>query len=87
MNGRTRGRVDYNQELYCSHCEDKFPIEDCKLIPKYGYRCPECGRKCRKKAHYNYKMRQILHPYIPTGHKGEYIVTEIKKIAQENRMV
>ena len=57
-------RVDYSTHVWCTHCGEKRPIIKCKFVVNYGYKCPECGWKCRTKSRYTRNK-----PYIPTKTK------------------
>lgn len=75
-----RGRVNYDTEVWCKHCGEKRSKTECKLIPNWGCKCPECKRKCRVKAYY--KINRELHPYIPRR-TYRYMHKEIKELVKE----
>ena len=74
-------KIDYEIQVYCSHCGDPHYRTDCKLIPNWGYKCPECGGKCRVKPKYTWKNYIKKHPFVASGRKGRSeIHREIKEI-------
>ena len=77
-------RVDYNTYVWCRHCGEKRLIIKCKFVVNYGYKCPECGWKCRSKARYT--INRELHPYIPHS-THVYMTTELKQLAKEKARV
>ena len=66
--------VVYSNEVFCKHCSEKHLISECKLIPNFGYQCPECGRRCRTRSH----SRSVYRPVIKSKHQ---IDTEIRELA------
>lgn len=76
--------INYLTQVWCKHCGKKHDKTECKLIPNWGYKCPECGRKCRVKPKYSWKNYIKKHPYIPS--KSHITMkTEIKQLAQERK--
>ena len=43
-------RVNYDLEVFCSGCEQKYLKDTVEFRPTYGYKCPKCGIKCRYKS-------------------------------------
>lgn len=46
-------RIYYDIEVLCRHCDEVHPRDKVKVIPNWGWQCPDCGRKCRTKVSYN----------------------------------
>ncbi len=78
--------IDYITHVYCAHCGEKHKKTECKLIPNWGYKCPECGGKCRVKPKGTYTKYYKEH-YIPQHAKPFQFVKEIKELAKESKRV
>ena len=79
-----RGPINYDIEVWCHKCSEKHQRSDCEFRPKFGWKCPDCGNKCRSKPKYNKENKDKLHPYIP--HKTHvYMTTELKQFAKERK--
>lgn len=76
--------INYVTQVYCAHCGEKHDKTECKFIKNWGFKCPECGGKCRVKPKNPYSNYLKTHPYIrrkcPITMK-----TEIKRLVQESR--
>lgn len=73
-----KGPVDYDTHVWCSHCGVKHFKAVTEFISNWGYKCPDCGRKCRVKA----KDINKTNPYKPSSNKPYQLVREIKSIAE-----
>lgn len=80
-------RLDYNIQVFCSHCGEPRYKTDCKFIPNWGFKCPFCGCKCRNKAVVTKQRYQKLHPYVKQTGKPHQYVKEIKEFAKTERLV
>ena len=71
-------RVNYDLEVFCSGCEQKYLKETVEFKYGYGYKCPDCGIKCR------YKARDAGQTYVSKigqEEKRTYATTYIKEKA------
>ncbi len=69
---KRKGPIDYDLEVWCKQCSEPHLRSECEFRPRFGWKCPECGNKCRDKAK-NVKR----YPYIPR--KNTTIKTDIAK--------
>ena len=76
--------VNYEKQVWCTHCGDKHEKTECKFIPNWGFKCPYCGCKCRVKPKWSWKNYIKKHPYVPSRSK-QTMVTEIREIAKETK--
>jgi hypothetical protein len=44
-----RGPINYDIEVWCHKCGEKHSKTDCEFRPRFGWKCPWCGNKCRSK--------------------------------------
>ena len=75
--------IDYDTHVYCSRCELTHLRSETKLIPNWGYKCNNCGNKCRVKPKYTSVNYNKKHPFIPSGRLGRSAIRqEIMRLAK-----
>ena len=82
-------RIDYDTHVFCSTCEEPRLRLITQLIPNWGYKCPECGKKCRVKPKYTSTNYYKTHPFESSGRVGRSAIRqEILRLAKaEARLV
>lgn len=77
-----RGTINYDIEVWCHKCDEKHSKADTEFRPRFGWKCPWCGNKCRGKARYNKEQKDKIHPYVAHS-TPVYMTTEIKQFVKE----